>query len=154
MNSGTPASTAPPERSSRGITMSESTRTVFHSAAVKNLGANALPSAVALKAPSTNLRALSSSAVDQKTAAGSAASACTASRRVLVSLRHERTTVSYEKIFHVVSAAIRVDDGLRWIASHSRRTELMDDFSAARDAVALLLVGHGTEDLSAHLFDQ
>jgi hypothetical protein len=39
MNSGTPASVALPERSSRGMTMSARTRTVRYSAAVKNFGA-------------------------------------------------------------------------------------------------------------------
>ena len=38
MNSGTWASVALPERSSRGITMSTSTRTVAHSCGVKNFG--------------------------------------------------------------------------------------------------------------------
>src|SRR6266542_2688025 len=39
MNSGTPASVALPERSSRGITRSTSIRTVSHSWGVKNVGA-------------------------------------------------------------------------------------------------------------------
>ena len=43
MNSGTCASVALPERSSRGITMSTSTRTVAHSWGVKNFGAKAGP---------------------------------------------------------------------------------------------------------------
>ncbi len=38
MNSGTPASVALPDRSSRGRIRSTSTRTVSHSWAVKNLG--------------------------------------------------------------------------------------------------------------------
>ena len=39
MNSGTSASVALPDRSSAGITWSDSTRTVAHSCAVKNFGA-------------------------------------------------------------------------------------------------------------------
>ena len=38
MNSGTPASVAPPERSSLGMIRSTSMRTVCHSCGVKNFG--------------------------------------------------------------------------------------------------------------------
>ena len=52
MNSGTPASVALPDRSSFGMMMSTSTRTVAHSCAVKNFGLNgAFAPAAAAGAP-------------------------------------------------------------------------------------------------------
>src|SRR4051812_29036281 len=75
-------------------------------------------------------------------------------RRILVGLRHERTAISDEKVLHVMGAAICVDYSLRRVATHASSAELMDDLTAARDAVSLLPIWHRAEDLSAHLFYQ
>ena len=47
MNSGTPASMALPDRSSRGMMRSTSTRTVSYSCAVKNFGMNGVAAGAA-----------------------------------------------------------------------------------------------------------
>ena len=51
MNSGTPASVALPDRSSFGMMMSTSMRTVAYSCGVKNFGLNGVPVAFAASAP-------------------------------------------------------------------------------------------------------
>ena len=91
-NSGALASVALPERSSLGMMMSDKTRTVFHSCAVKNFGlyGAAAPASSAARRSATIWLARSTLGADQSSmpASGMAPSAFTASRRLISVIVH------------------------------------------------------------------
>src|SRR3954465_2913588 len=184
MNSGTFASVAPPERSSRGMMWSTRSLTVGHSCAVKKAGAAGAPNSSS-RATARVARSRCAGATPIEAARGARPSTFSASRRfisdilecsflhlardvvrrapgeredrprrILVRLRHEWRAVGDEQVLTVVRLAVRVHDRRLRIVAHARAAELVDDLAASRDVVALLLRRHRREDLAAHLRNQ